>query len=112
MISSLFKVPGILNFIHRPNLTRWFWLNQWSNWCHISTPGIPKPIFYDLKNQIENPWHVQDFWGDKGKLLSRFKIEKFQNIIEHTTRPIYDWKYFKSHWDHVERIKKSVALLN
>ena len=59
MILSLFMVPGILNFIDRPNLTRWFWLTDSGQIDVIfARPASPKPIFYGYENQIENPWHV------------------------------------------------------
>ena len=53
MFSISLMVPEILNSIDRPNPTRWFRLNQWSNRAHIAAPVSQKPKFYNNEKKIE-----------------------------------------------------------
>ena len=53
MVFISLMVPEILNSIDRPNPTRWFRLNQWSNRAHIAAPASQKPKFCNNEKKFE-----------------------------------------------------------
>ena len=48
---NLFMVPEFLNFVNRPNSTKWFRLNQWFNRLDFQCPHLFWAKFYDELNQ-------------------------------------------------------------
>ena len=61
MVFISLMVPEILNSIDRPNPTRWFRLNQWSNRAHIAAPASQKPKFCNYEKKLEIALDMYDF---------------------------------------------------
>ena len=85
-------VPKIFDLIDRPNLTKWFRLNQWSNRAHICTPGKPEAqILLLWKESWDCIRHAQFF---RSQSQVSFGLEK--------------WKILKTSWLYKIR---SISLL-
>ena len=53
MVFISLMVPEISNSIDRPNPTRWFRLNQWSNRAQNTAPASQKPKFCNNEKKFE-----------------------------------------------------------
>ena len=72
-------VPKIFEFIDRPNLTRWFRLNQWSNRAHLDSPGKPDAQILWLSKRNRNCIRRARFLRSQSQVssgLEKWKIVK------------------------------------
>ena len=103
MVFISLMVPEILNSIDRPNPTRWFRLNQWSNRAHIAAPVSQKPKFCNNEKKFEIAWDMYDFWGPKAKSAPDLKNEKFWKLLGCTKYVQYRCDKLKSvYWMKIE----------
>ena len=96
MVFISLMVPEILNSIDRPNPTRWFRLNQWSNRAHIAAPASQKPKFCNYEKKLEIALDMYDFWGPKAKSAPDLKNEKFWKLLGCTKYVQYRCNKLKS----------------
>ena len=66
MLVYIFMVPEIINFIDRPNWTKWFRLNRWFNRSDFLVPSlILSQILWKFKPKFHSTTHVvrkMTFW--------------------------------------------------